>query len=358
MPSARPGAAESISNTIATGAHSRVLVRTVTGLEFLAAAELTDAGHRLIDMSTRQLVIDPTSANIITSPPRLADDLFLIGADVPDPGRTKADLSKLARALRRELTVPLLHWPGEAISVSASFLGRRTYSRFDIEDLSGQIIAEQTGGHYHSRRDGSRPPRDRADWRVVLDGTRARVAMRPFDAPLHRRDWRTRTVTGSLHPPVAAALARLARIEPGHRVLDPFCGAGTILLEAHRTEPEASYIGIDRDSIAINAARANTDQTAGIVWRTGDARTLEGWLTGVDRIVTNPPWQVRLDIDDFSSHMGLWHHQLQADGLLVAIVNQSQAQFLRDDARWQVDAIHEIAVAGQHPRIVVARPTA
>src|SRR5690606_16561977 len=110
------------------------------------------------------------------------------------------------------------HEPGEAFAVSASFLGRRTYTRFDIEDLVGAALVERTGARYCSRRDGETPPRRRADWRVVLDGQRVRVAIRPFDEPLHRRDWRTQTVTGSLHPPVAAAIARLARIEPGHRV--------------------------------------------------------------------------------------------------------------------------------------------
>lgn len=138
--------------------------------------------------------------------------------------------------------------------MSASFLGQRTYSRYDIEDLTGRVLAEGTGGHYHSHRDSVRPPRTRADWRVVLDGTRTRIAMRPFNAPLHRRDWRTQTVIGSLHPPVAAALAQLARIERGHRVLDPFCGAGTLLLEAHQIEARAEYLGIDNDQSAVTAS--------------------------------------------------------------------------------------------------------
>lgn len=359
MPSARHGAAESITYSIATGTPPRVLVRTVTGVEALAAAELAKAGHRVIDTSTRQLFIEPASASIVTDPPRLADDLFLIGADAPDPGPTKADLALLAGRLRRHLAIPLPHRKGEAVSVSASFLGRRTYNRFDIEDLAGRIIAELTGGCYRSRRDGARPPQERADWRVVLDGTRTRVAMRPFDAPLHRRDWRTCTVTGSLHPPVAAALARLGGIEPGHRVLDPFCGAGTILLEAHHLEPDADYLGVDRDPSAITAARANTaSRHAAMTWRCGDARELLDPGTRVDRIITNPPWDVRLRIDDLRSHMGWWHRVLGPGGLLVAIVNETQAGLLEGDARWHVTAVHEIAVAGQHPRIVVARPSA
>ncbi|MFJ6569056.1 TRM11 family SAM-dependent methyltransferase [Streptomyces sp. NPDC091292] len=357
MPSARPGAAESITHALTTGAQPRVLLRTVTGLERLAAAHLAAAGHHVIDMSKRQLVVAPTSASIITEPPPPADDLFLIGATFPDPGRTKADLATLARAVRRRLTVPLSHHPGEGFAVSASFVGRRTYSRFDIEDLIGAVVAERTGTAYHSRRHGAPPPRQRLDWRVVLDGTTAHVAVRPFDAPLHRRDWRHTTVTGSLHPPVAAALARLARIDAGHRVLDPFCGAGTILLEAAQIAPDAVYLGSDRDPRAIDAARTNTPGGTRVAWCVGDAARLDPTHTPVDRIVTNPPWDVRLGIGDLAVHVDQWRRVVRRGGLVVAILNHHQAHALIEAPGWRTVDVYEVSVAGQHPRIVVAERT-
>ncbi|MGW6277203.1 hypothetical protein [Kribbella sp. NPDC055071] len=66
---------------------------TVTGLERLAADDLVEAGHRVIDICKRQLIVEPRSAAILTNPPRLADDLFLVEAAVPDPGQTKAALA-------------------------------------------------------------------------------------------------------------------------------------------------------------------------------------------------------------------------------------------------------------------------
>ena len=81
MPSARPGATESTTHGLATDAVPRALVRTITGRERLAASERVAAGHRVIDMSKRQLVIEPASASIIRRPPRLADDLFLLHTD-------------------------------------------------------------------------------------------------------------------------------------------------------------------------------------------------------------------------------------------------------------------------------------
>lgn len=317
-----------------------VLVRTVVGLEELAAEEVVAAGHRVVEVSKRQVVAEMP---VLADPPRLADDLFVVHGAVVDPGRTR---DALAAAVR------LLELPAAqgAYAVSASFVGVRNFNRFDIEDLVGARL----GGRYYSRRDGAVPPAERSEWRVVLDGKTLWVGLRPYVVPLHRRAWRTRTVRGSLHPPVAAAMARLAGIEPGHTVLDPFCGAGTLLLEARALEPRAAYTGIDREPTAVAAARENAAVAAaggaGIRWECGDAARLN--ITA-DRIITNPPWDRQVTIGDLAPYMRQWRAVL--DGRLVAILNPQQAAQLARG--WRVGAVYEVSVAGQHPRIVVAEPS-
>jgi tRNA (guanine6-N2)-methyltransferase len=352
-----------------------VLVRTVTGLEGLAAEEVVAAGHRVVEVSKRQVVVEWASGEC--SPPRLADDVFVVHGAVVDPGRTRDALAAAVRSLE-------LPAGSGAFAVSASFVGARNFNRFDVEDLVGA----QLGGRYHSRRDGAVPPVERSEWRVVLDGKTLWVGLRPYAVPLHRRPWRTRTVRGSLHPPVAAAMARLAGIAPGHIVLDPFCGAGTVLLEAHAMEPRARYVGIDRDPAAVGAARANAPGAGaaeagvaeagvagegaeaggaeasggearggeagvgGVLWRVGDARRLD---VTADRIITNPPWDVRLSIGDLGPYTREWHRALLSGGRVVAVLSQAQAAQLTRD--WRVRAAYDLSVAGQRPRIVVAEPS-
>ncbi len=319
-----------------------VLVRTVTGLEGMAAEEVAAAGHQVVGVSKRQLVVDAT-AELIAAPPRLADDLFVVRAAVSDPGNLKSGLVSAGAALRRLL--PAVRQG--AYAVTASFDGSRNFSRYDVEDLIGTVL----GGAYHSRRDGSTPPTERSEWRIVMDGKTMWVAVRPYDVPLHRRPWRQRTVVGSLHPPVAAAMARLAGLAAGQRVLDPFCGAGTVLLEAHAVEPGAAYLGSDRSSEAITAAQVNSAGTADVRWRVRDATRLDG---PVDRILTNPPWGVRIGIGDLTPYQRQWRRVLQPDGLLVAILNHEQAAQLAAEPGWRVRDVYDVAVAGRHPRIVVA----
>lgn len=316
-----------------------VLVRTVTGLEGLTAEEVVAAGHRVVEVSKRQVVVEWASGEC--SPPRLADDVFVVHGAVVDPGRTRDALAAAVRSLE-------LPAGSGAFAVSASFVGARNFNRFDVEDLVGARL----GGRYHSRRDGAVPPVERSEWRVVLDGKTLWVGLRPYAVPLHRRAWRTRTVRGSLHPPVAAAMARLAGIGPGHTVLDPFCGAGTVLLEARAIEPRATYVGIDRDLAALAAAKANAVRVGGVLWRLGDARRLD---VTADRIITNPPWDVRLRIGDLGPYAREWRRALLPGGRVVAILSQAQAAQLTRG--WRVQAAYDLSVAGRHPRIVVAEPS-
>lgn len=297
---------------------SEFLVRTVTGLEDLTAAEIIQAGHRVVDVTKRQLVVE--AAGPITT--RLADDLFAVRASVPDPGRTKAGLRQAVARLTAHLD------PGVPISVTASFTGVRNFSRHDIEDA----IGERLGVPYFSRRHGAPPP-GTTDLRVTLDGKAMWLGVRPHAAPLHRRAWRKATVVGSLHPPVAAAMARLAGIRPGHVVFDPCCGAGTLLIEARIQQPGARYHGTDVDPAAIRAARLNDPA---IAWRTEPGEP--------DRMLANPPWGVRLPGDAVPSSG--WPEA----GRLVAILGEGQ----RLDRRWRTVAEYPLTVAGRHPRIVVA----
>jgi 23S rRNA G2445 N2-methylase RlmL len=284
----------------------------------------------------------------------VADDLFVVYGVAPDPGRPKAGVAAAVRAALEEVPAGR-----GAFAVSASFVGERNFTRYDVEDVVGERLGRLTGGRYHSRRNGGVPPDERAEWRVVLDGKTLWIALRPYDVPLHRRAWRQHTVPGSLHPPVAAAMARLADLAPGQDVLDPFCGAGTVLLETHQLEPQARYVGVDRAAAALAAAQANWAAAGperlcgvGVVWRSGDARWVDG---AADRIVTNPPWGVRVGAGDVPAAVRRWREVLRPGGVVVAIVMGEQAALF--GRGWRIRGRYEVAVAGRHPVILAVEPS-
>ncbi len=77
-----------------------------------------------------------------------------------------------------------------------------------------------------------------------------------------RFDYRQNVIATSIKPSNAALVMELARdyMKPEAKVLDPFCGVGTMLIERHKKEKANTMYGIDILEEAINGARINMKQ--------------------------------------------------------------------------------------------------
>ncbi|GAB1510606.1 methyltransferase domain-containing protein [Actinophytocola sp. KF-1] len=313
---------------------TRLFARTVHGLEKVAEAELREQGCTVHAVTLRQLVLTAPAA---LCPPRTVDDLFDLVLALPDPGATKADLGALARALA---SAPLGVPPTPVLSVSASTAGRRTYSHLDVADAVGTVLAARFGAVYASRRGGAKPPPGAVDWRVAIDASGVHIGLRGARPPLHRRPWKVASVPGTLHPPVAAAMVRLAGIRPGDVVVDPCCGAGTLPAEA---PADTFRAGSDRAGVA--AARTNAP---GIPWFTADARRLPYPTGSVDHVLTNPPWDRQVaSRGTFAEFVREWRRVLRPGGRLTYLGPQDPPP------GWRVVGRHPISLFGQHPVITV-----
>ncbi|XP_068588003.1 THUMP domain-containing protein 2 [Cebidichthys violaceus] len=65
--------------------------------------------------------------------------------------------------------------------------------------------------------------------------------------------------TTGLRSTVAWAMASLAHIQPGSRVVDPMCGVGTILIEAAQEHQAACFLGLDVDDGQLQKANENVE---------------------------------------------------------------------------------------------------
>ena len=97
---------------------------------------------------------------------------------------------------------------------------------------------------------------------------------------------------------LAYAMVRLANIRPQNFVVDPFCGSGTLLLEALEVyNKKITCQGMDvsrksTDGARENAIAENVDSLCSFVC--SDARSLKQHLKedSVDAMITNMPWGV------------------------------------------------------------------
>ena len=220
----------------------RLIARSVRGLEWMTADEISARLPEVsaINLANREISFDLPSLPQAVLDLRLADDLFLdVGTltgvgkarDVPQAVAGQASALDWATAVGQLKAVREL--PSQPqFDVVASLEGRRNFNRFDLENAIGAQLRPLLGGAYLTRSaEGRQVGEPDLTVRVFVRDTEARLTLRIAARPQHRRLYKQSTGPGTLHPPVAAALARLAWPADGETVAAPFCGDGTIAIE-------------------------------------------------------------------------------------------------------------------------------
>jgi putative N6-adenine-specific DNA methylase len=213
-------------------------------------------------------------------------------------------------------------------------------------------------------RFGERPSieRQRPDRRVFafLDAQRCTLYLDWSGESLFKRGWRHDASDAPLKENLAAGLLALAGWTPGTPLLDPFCGSGTIVIEAaqvaagvppgahrrfafermkgfdraawdamRRVAPRpppavASLFGSDVSAASIAAARANLARAGvdpgWVALRQVDVLHLDAAPAPAGLLVANPPYGERLDVKGRQS-------LVQADGFWPAFATLLKQRF-------------------------------
>lgn len=107
--------------------------------------------------------------------------------------------------------------------------------------------------------------------------------------------YRVRDVGASIHPVVAAGLARLVDTGPGAQVLDPTCGSATLLVERAQLDDTSLLHGFDVSPTAVAAAQENlaaAGLAARIAIERSDARHKTSWQPATE-VLCNLPFGLR-----------------------------------------------------------------
>jgi putative N6-adenine-specific DNA methylase len=173
--------------------------------------------------------------------------------------------------------------PGQAFHVRASARHSRVYHTGAIERHFRAGLARALEEPQHAEE----PPRDAElpCYAVRFFSDVCVVSLDPAATPLHRRGYRLAMGKAPLREDLAHALVLASGWRDDEALLDPFCGSGTIAIEAARLArgiapgalraavlPEATpppsfapprtgpISASDRDELAIEHARANADR--------------------------------------------------------------------------------------------------
>jgi 23S rRNA G2445 N2-methylase RlmL len=350
-----------------------IIARSVHGLEWVCASEVSAlAGAAAlapgdIELGRRQVTFSVPSVSPALLGLRTADDAFLQLGVVEGVGAAKDYLPALGRAaaaLDWQFAVRALrevrHVPDDvAFDVVASLEGSRGYSRFAVERCAGSALSAALGWRFAERDAAGRAgPDPDLTVRVFVSGDRATVAVRLGRRPLHRREYKASTGPGTLHPPVAAGFAAIAAPWAG-LLVDPFCGDGTIAIEAALARPGLRVVASDIDPVRagnarLNASRAGVDIDVSVA----DAANLSSSSDHVDAIVTNPPWNLAVDLGGRLRRSGdlFWDAlpaMLGPAGVLCCLVAADQEVAGR---QWTVGLRQQLRLAGRVAVLLLAAP--
>jgi 23S rRNA G2445 N2-methylase RlmL len=236
---------------------------------------------------------------------RTVEDVFLLAWGTDDLSRRAADLDKIERwTARRPDWNHLLRLHR---AVRSKPHGRPSY----------HLVAQKDGEHAYLRRDARKAlARGLAQvfpqsWREVeddaavevwltIDGVTAVCGLRLSDRTMRHRTYKLEHRPASLRPTVAAAMVRLAEVRPGSIVLDPMCGAGTLLAEhlvlarTWRGMAAPPALGGDIEFGAVRAASVNLRRLGPAQLCRWDATRLPLPDAAVDRVNSNPPFGKQL----------------------------------------------------------------
>jgi tRNA (guanine6-N2)-methyltransferase len=362
--------------------------RVTAGLETVAWREMEQmAGVHLIGFGHRRIDFTYEGPPTVLLGLKSVDDVYLFITQLDGLDRTRASL-RMFQELKeidftpavailsaiREMAIPPTY------GITASHLGKRNYSRYDVEDATQVALSEHLPWQFIPNRPGEEAIRD-IEFRILIEEEWALVGVRLNDIPLHRRPYKVASRPGSLKAPVAYCLAMLAGLKPADVLLDPTCGAGTILIEAANFIKDGGLIGIDIEPDSIQATRHN-GEAAGlaveVILNTQNPLTDEVVRKGfgtivliqrdinevslpagtVQAVITNLPWgkQVEPDTDLFPLYAGVVNRidqVLDSTGRAVILTDRTETltAALQSYPHLTVVSTFQISLFGSHPTI-------
>lgn len=302
---------------------------------------------------------------------RTTEDVFLFAWGSDQLSHRADDLERIRRWTAREADWPNLLRIHHTLRPKPK--GRPTY----------RLVTQMEGKHGYLRRDARtalarglagkvpeswRPAEENAavEFWLTIDGATAVCGVRLSDRSMRHRTYKLEHRPASLRPTIAAAMVRLAEIRPRHVVLDPMCGAGTLLAERLAVVPQirggaAPVWGGDVDFAAVRAAAVNLRRLGSALLARWDATRLPLASEAVDRILSNPPFGKQLSSAEaigplYGAMLREYDRVLRPGGLAVLLVSAAAA--LRSAAHavgWQSQRQVSLRVLGQAAVITVWR---
>jgi tRNA (guanine6-N2)-methyltransferase len=356
------------------------------GLETLAAAEIAERLDADVKRTAGELVVfrPPVIDKSLLSL-RTTEDVYLLAWGTDQLTYRAVDLDSIRRwtdrdadweqLLRLHHTIRPKPKGKPTFRLVVQMAGKHGYRRVDAR----KALAEGLAGHLPASWRHAEENASIEIW-LTIHGATATCGVRLSDRSMRHRTYKFEHLPASLRPTLAAAMVRVAELRPGQTVLDPMCGAGTILAEVlsqareverqRRWQPDAvaaeaqsvyTVLGGDIDRSAVRAAGVNLARMGQIKLETWDARTLPVAGDSVDRIICNLPFGVKIEKPEdvprlMQKALPEFHRVLKPGGRAILLVGDPAP--LKDAIvrlPWKQLAFYRVRILGQKAHLFAFR---
>jgi 23S rRNA G2445 N2-methylase RlmL len=345
------------------------------GLESVAADEISARLDGEIKRTGRGLVVFrvPQIDRSLLSL-RTTEDVFLLAWGTDQLSYRAADLESIRRWTDRSVSWDRLLQIHHAVRprprgkptfrLVVQMEGEHGYRRVDARKALAQGLAGKLPTSWRHAEENAA-----VEVWLTIQGASAVCGLRLSDRSMRHRSYKEVHQRASLRPTVAAAMVQLAELKAGQTVLDPLCGAGTILAEAQAVgsgdfpRNRLSLWGGDLDFASLRGTRANLERLGQPLLARWDARHMPLPDGQVDCIISNPPFGTQLGKPEeiaplYRQLAAEFHRVLKPGGRAVLLVADARA--LREATRslpWKQVRKLRVRVLGLPATIVVYRKT-
>lgn len=196
------------------------------GIEGLVAEELRELGCEAVRAENGRVLFEGDEAVLARANlgSRYSERILILLGEF-----TAKSFEELFQGVKR-LPWELFIQREDEFPVSGSSLNSQLHSVPDCQAIIKKAIVERLKEKYGISWFDETGPLHRVRFRILKD--QVSVMLDTSGTGLHKRGYRRESTAAPIKETLAAALVKLARVRTDGNFIDPFCGSGTLLIEA------------------------------------------------------------------------------------------------------------------------------
>ena len=345
------------------------VLRTLQGIEPLVESALMEVcSDARVQVGHRTLLVRGV-ATLPSKVIQMVDDAFVLVQEFTGLDHTRASLERLEAQCSSQALLQVVTFVQEfreevyagPCSLTASFLGRRNYTRWELAAALTPVLEECLRVPILDPGAGTLPEHD-LHVRLHLEKSGGWLGVRLFQNPCHVRPWKQVHAPGALSAPLAQCMLYLAKPERGAVVVDPACGVGTIPIEASMYAEGVRALGVDISEERCLHARENVPRGSCVTFVQATCVQLPLLSQSVDCLVTDLPWGRQTPLQQVEEELfaplfvAECMRVMRGGGRLVLLSEAGISEALRECfGLWGITAsfTQEIGLFGKRPCLMV-----